>query len=80
MVIYLICDHQAAWREVESHAICYTAGVPPVVAAILVAKGIWDVRKMVNVEELDPDPFLDLLSKNGLKTYIEVKDIEKKEI
>jgi saccharopine dehydrogenase-like NADP-dependent oxidoreductase len=80
MVIYLICDHQAAWKEVESHAICYTAGVPPVMAAILVAKGIWDVRKMVNVEELDPDPFLELLSKNGLKTYIEVKDIEKKEI
>ncbi len=80
VVIYLICDHQWAWKDVESHAICYTAGVPPVCAAILVAKGIWDVRKMVNVEELDPDPFLELLSKNGLKTYIEVKEIEKKEI
>ncbi len=80
MVIYLICDHQKVWQEVESHAICYTAGVPPVVASILVAKGIWDVKKMVNVEELDPDPFLELLSKNGLKTYIEVKEIERKEI
>ncbi|MCX7716688.1 MAG: saccharopine dehydrogenase family protein [Endomicrobia bacterium] len=80
MVIYLICDHQEVWKEVESHAICYTAGVPPVVAAILVAKGVWDVRKMVNVEELDPDPFLETLSKNGLKTYYEVKEIEKGEI
>lgn len=80
MVIYLICDHQWAWKEVESHAICYTAGVPPVVAAILVAKGVWDVKKMVNVEELDPDPFLELLSKNGLKTYLEVKEFERKEI
>lgn len=80
MVIYLICDHQAVWKEVESHAISYTAGVPPVCAAILVAKGIWDVKKMVNVEELDPDPFLEVLSKNGLKTYYEVREIEKKEI
>ncbi|MCX7957367.1 MAG: saccharopine dehydrogenase family protein [Endomicrobia bacterium] len=80
MVIYLICDHQEVWKEVESHAICYTAGVPPVVAAILVAKDIWDVKKMVNVEELNPDPFLELLSKNGLKTHLEVKEIIRKEI
>ncbi len=79
-VIYLICDHQEVYKEVESHAICYTAGVPPVVTAILIAQGVWDVKKMVNVEELDPDPFLELLSKNGLKTYVEVRNIERKEI
>ncbi|MCM8786516.1 MAG: saccharopine dehydrogenase family protein [Candidatus Omnitrophica bacterium] len=68
--IYNISDHQACYREVESQAICYTAGVPPVVAAILVAKGIWDVKTMVNVEELDPDQFISLLEKNGLPTQI----------
>ena len=66
--IYNICDHQECYREVESQAISYTAGVPPVAAAILVATGKWDVGKMVNVEELDPDPFLDLLHNMGLPT------------
>jgi saccharopine dehydrogenase-like NADP-dependent oxidoreductase len=71
MFIYNICDHAACYREVESQAISYTAGVPPVVAAILVAKGIWNPKTMVNVEELDPDPFLELLGKMGLPTQIE---------
>ncbi len=68
--IYNICDHQECYKEVEAQAICYTAGVPPVAAAILVAKDIWDVKTMVNVEELDPDPFLELLAKMGLPTQI----------
>lgn len=77
--IYNICDHQQCYQEVESQAICYTAGVPPVAAAILISKGIWDVKTMVNVEELDPDPFLDLLSKMGLPTEIKEEDIAKAE-
>ena len=68
--IYNICDHAQCYQEVESHAICYTAGVPPVAAAMLVAKGIWDVKTMVNVEELDPDPFVELLEKIGLPTEV----------
>ena len=68
--IYNICDHQACYREVESQAVSYTAGVPAVAAALLVANGEWDVRRMVNVEELDPDPFLDLLNKIGLPTQV----------
>ena len=63
---YNICDHQACYREVAAQAISYTAGVPPVAAAILVATGQWDVKRMVNVEELDPDPFLELLNNMGL--------------
>jgi len=66
--IYNVCDHKACYEEVESQAISYTAGVPAAVAAILVAKGDWDVKKMVNVEELNPDPFLDLLNITGLPT------------
>jgi saccharopine dehydrogenase-like NADP-dependent oxidoreductase len=72
LFIYNICDHKECYNEVESQAISYTAGVPPVVAALLIANGTWDVKKMVNVEELDPDPFLDLLEKNGLKTEISI--------
>jgi saccharopine dehydrogenase-like NADP-dependent oxidoreductase len=69
--IYNICDHAECYREVESQAISYTAGVPPIAAAILISKGTWDVKTMVNVEELDPDPFLELLDKMGLPTEIQ---------
>lgn len=54
----------------ESQAVSYTAGVPPAAAAILIVNGEWDVRKMVNVEEMDPDPFIDLLNNMGLSTEI----------
>ncbi len=54
----------------EAQAISYTAGVPPVAAAILVARGDWDVKKMVNVEELDARSFIDLLDKMGLPTEV----------
>jgi saccharopine dehydrogenase-like NADP-dependent oxidoreductase len=69
--IYNVCDHHACYEEVESQAISYTAGVPPVAAAILIAQGTWDTKTMVNVEELDPDPFLELLGKMGLPTTVE---------
>ncbi|MGA2090232.1 MAG: saccharopine dehydrogenase family protein [Endomicrobiales bacterium] len=68
--IYNVSDHKECYNEVESQAISYTAGVPAVAAAILVAKGSWDVKTMVNVEELDPDPFIDLLNGMGLPTEV----------
>jgi saccharopine dehydrogenase-like NADP-dependent oxidoreductase len=71
--IYNTSDHETCYKEVESQAISYTAGVPPVAAAILIAKGIWDIKEMVNVEELDPDPFIELLSELGLPTQIQEK-------
>jgi len=72
--IYQVSDHKKCYKEVESQAISYTAGVPPVAAAMLVAQGVWDPKTMVNVEELDPEPFIALLDKIGLPT--EVKEIE----
>lgn len=69
--IYNIADHQTAYAEVGSQAISYTAGVPPVAAAILIATQQWQVGKMINVEELDARPFVNLLNKLGLPTYIQ---------
>jgi saccharopine dehydrogenase-like NADP-dependent oxidoreductase len=66
--IYNVADHEEAFREVGSQGISYTAGVPPVAAAILIAKGDWDVRKMANVEDLNPRPFISLLNRTGLPT------------
>lgn len=68
--IYNVADHAEAYAEVGSQGISYTAGVPPVAAALLIASGEWDVQKMVNVEELDPKPFINLLNEMGLPTRI----------
>lgn len=68
--IYNVADHKEAFEEVGSQGISYTAGVPAVAAAMLIATGEWDVKKMANVEELPPQPFLGLLNKIGLPTRI----------
>ena len=66
--IYNVCDHAQCFKEVGSQAVSYTAGVPPVIAAMMIMQGHWQGAGVFNVEELDPEPFLDTLSKNGL-TY-----------
>jgi saccharopine dehydrogenase-like NADP-dependent oxidoreductase len=68
--IYQVSDHAAAYAEVESQGISYTAGVPPIAAAMLVADGTWDVGTMVNVEQLDPEPFIAILDRIGLPTEV----------
>ena len=72
--IYQVSDHHACYEEVESQGISYTAGVPPVAAAMLVAQGVWDPKTMVNVEQLDPEPFIAILDKIGLPT--DVKEVK----
>jgi saccharopine dehydrogenase-like NADP-dependent oxidoreductase len=74
VLIYQVSDHKKCFEEIGSQGISYTAGVPPVAAAMLVATGEWDAKKMVNVEELDPEPFIAILDRIGLPT--EVKEIK----
>lgn len=71
--IYQVSDHKQCFEEVEAQGISYTAGVPPVAAAMLVAQEIWNPRTMVNVEQLDPEPFIAILDRIGLPT--EIKEI-----
>ena len=68
--IYNVADHEQAFAEVGSQGISYTAGVPPVAAAVLIARGDWDVKRKVNVEDLPARPFLELLGEMGLPTRI----------
>lgn len=68
--VYNVADHVEAYAEVGSQGISYTAGVPAAAAAILIAQGVWDVRKMVNVEELPYQPFINLMNGIGLPTQI----------
>jgi saccharopine dehydrogenase (NAD+, L-lysine-forming) len=64
--IYNICDHQECYREVGSQAISYTTGVPAMIGAMMVLKGLWKKPGVYNVEEFDPDPFMEALNRWGL--------------
>ena len=64
--IYNVCDHQECYKEVGSQAISYTTGVPAMIGAMLVMNGKWNKPGVWNVEEFDPDPFMDELNKWGL--------------
>lgn len=64
--IYNVCDHQEAYREVGSQAISYTTGVPAMIGAMMVIKGHWEKPGVYNVEEFDPDPFMEQLNIQGL--------------
>ncbi|MDI9356472.1 MAG: saccharopine dehydrogenase family protein [Chitinophagaceae bacterium] len=64
--IYNNCSHTEAYKETESQAISYTAGVPPVIAAMLVLQKKWKGKGVFNVEQLEPDFFMQEMSKQGL--------------
>lgn len=64
--LYNICDHEECYREVGSQAISYTTGVPAMIGAMLVMNGEWQKPGVWNVEEFDPDPFMDALNEWGL--------------
>ncbi len=64
--IYNVCDHAESYREVRSQAISYTTGVPAMIGAMMILKGIWKGNGVFNVEELDPDEFMEQLNKQGL--------------
>ncbi len=64
--IYNVSDHQAAYAEVGSQAISYTTGVPAMIGAMMMMKGLWMKPGVFNVEEFDPDPFMDALNEHGL--------------
>ena len=64
--LYNICDHQASYKEVGSQAISYTTGVPAMIGAMLLLNGTWKKPGVRNIEEFDPDPFMDALNKWGL--------------
>lgn len=64
--VYNVCDHQECYREVGSQAISYTTGVPAMIGAAMVMTGKWKKPGVFNVEEFDPDPFMDALNQFGL--------------
>ncbi|MEC8247781.1 MAG: saccharopine dehydrogenase family protein [Pseudomonadota bacterium] len=66
--VYLhnVCDHEACFAEVGSQAVSYTTGVPAMIGATLMLNGTWRKPGVFNLEQFDPDPFMELLTKHGL--------------
>ena len=64
--IYNICDHEDAYRETGNQAVSYTTGVPAMIGAAMMVQGIWSGAGVFNMEQFDPDPYMDMLNKHGL--------------
>jgi saccharopine dehydrogenase (NAD+, L-lysine-forming) len=64
--IYQICDHEDAYRETGNQAVSYTTGVPAMVGAAMMLTGKWRGEGVFNMEQFDPDPFLEMLGEQGL--------------
>ena len=72
--VYNICDHQEAYREVQSQAISYTTGVPAMIGGMMMLTGKWTQPGVWNMEQMDPDPFMEKLNLHGLpwqETFLE---------
>lgn len=76
--IYNICDHAQCFAEVGSQAISYTTGVPAMIGAKLIAQNIWNKPGVWNMEQMDPDPFMEDLNQYGLPWHcVEVAEDHK---
>ena len=64
--LYNVCDHEKCYAEVGSQAVSYTTGVPAMIGAAMVMSGKWKKPGVYNIEEFDPDPFMEALNKFGL--------------
>ncbi len=64
--IYNICDHEEAFHETGNQAISYTTGVPAMIGAAMLLTGAWTGEGVFNIEQFDPDPFMDMLNTQGL--------------
>ncbi|MBL9015984.1 MAG: saccharopine dehydrogenase family protein [Myxococcales bacterium] len=69
--IYNICDHAETYKEVRAQAVSYTTGVPAVTGAVMMVTGAWKGAGVFNMEQLDPDPFLEDVGKRGLPWHVE---------
>lgn len=64
--IYNICDHEEAFAETGNQAVSYTTGVPAMIGAAMILTGAWSGEGVFNMEQMDPDPYMDMLNRHGL--------------
>jgi len=70
--LYNICDHEACYAEVNAQAISYTTGVPAMIGAKMLVENKWTGAGVFNMEQFDPDPFMEDLNKYGLPWKLEI--------
>jgi len=68
--IYNNCDHAKCNEEVGAQAVSYTTGVPAMIGAALMLNGTWKEAGVWNMEQFDPDPFMDMLNEHGLPWHV----------
>jgi saccharopine dehydrogenase-like NADP-dependent oxidoreductase len=68
--IYNVVDHEAVYAELGVQATAYQTGIPPVIAARLMHEGRWRGPGVRSPEELDPDPFLERLAREGMPWHV----------
>ena len=66
MMIYNTCDHAECYKETGAQAVSYTTGVPAMIGAKMMLEGKWKKDGVWNMEQFDPDPFMEALNKYGL--------------
>ena len=66
VTVYNICHHEAAYKEVNSQAISYTTGVPTMIGAMMILTKTWEGKGVFNMEQFDPEPFMEKLMQHGL--------------
>jgi saccharopine dehydrogenase (NAD+, L-lysine-forming) len=64
--VYNVCDHEEAYRETGNQAVSYTTGVPAMIGAALMLTGAWRGEGVFNIEQFDPDPYMEMLNRHGL--------------
>ena len=74
--LYCVCDHQECYKEVKSQAVSYTTGVPAMIGAMLILENVWKAPGVFNMEQLDPDPFMERLNQHGLPWKIRELPVE----
>lgn len=72
--IYNICDHEECYAETGNQAVSYTTGVPAMTGAAMILTGTWSGAGVFNMEQMDPDPFMDMLNKQGLPWQVKELD------
>lgn len=72
--IYNICDHEDAYAETGNQAISYTTGVPAMIGAAMMLTSAWKGEGVFNMEQMDPDPFMDMLNTQGLPWQVKELD------
>jgi len=73
--IYNNCSHEEAYKETGAQGVSYTTGVPAMIGAMMFVTGKWRKLGVFNVEEFDPDPFMEQLNKQGLPWH-ELMDVD----